>query len=215
MLKALIFNYDGVVVESDSYNRHGITNAAQRLGLPFDEQSYAQFFANKPLEIGASMYLTFIHKPELKDELIALKKMYDKEYAFDMDIVQSTLFFMDRTKQFYKFALIADAPRGNIEHAMQRVKRHYLFDVFVGEEDYERPKPAPDVYTAALSKLEIAPEEAMAFEDSPLGVQAATEAGVPCIAVTHTFTRDVLNEADMVVDTLAEVSDDLLEALAL
>jgi HAD superfamily hydrolase (TIGR01509 family) len=74
-------------------------------------------------------------------------------------------------------------------------------------DDVARPKPAPDVYFAVLECLGVAPEEAIAVEDSTFGVEAAKEAGCYCVAVPSSMTVDHdLSRADLVLPSLADVT---------
>ena len=72
-------------------------------------------------------------------------------------------------------------------------------------DDVGRPKPAPDVYLAVIECLGIAPDEAIAIEDSSSGVQAAKAAGLFCVAVPGSLTPDAdYSEADLVLGSLAD-----------
>jgi HAD superfamily hydrolase (TIGR01509 family) len=72
--------------------------------------------------------------------------------------------------------------------------------------DVERAKPAPDLYLAVLESLEVAPQEAIALEDSPNGVAAAKAAGVWCVAVPNKLTSGLdLSLADLQLSSLAEM----------
>src|SRR4029078_8771754 len=80
--------------------------------------------------------------------------------------------------------------------------------ICTADRDPSRAKPAPTLYLEALSALEVAASEAVAFEDSPNGVRAAKAAGIFCVAVPNEVTRDLgLDEAgaDIVLDSLADL----------
>jgi HAD superfamily hydrolase (TIGR01509 family) len=84
------------------------------------------------------------------------------------------------------------------------------------EGDREIAKPRPDLYLQALEALGVAADEAIAIEDSPNGVRAAKQAGILCVATPNEVTQELdLGEADLVVDSLAELPlDQLLERAA-
>lgn len=82
--------------------------------------------------------------------------------------------------------------------------------VITGSEPHAR-KPAPDMYLAAASRLGLEPSSCVVIEDALSGVQAAKAAGATCIAVTNSFDASRLAEADLIVDSLEDLS---LEALA-
>jgi HAD superfamily hydrolase (TIGR01509 family) len=76
-------------------------------------------------------------------------------------------------------------------------------DVLVTGDDAARPKPAPDLYRVALARTGVTACEALAFEDSPIGIRAARAAGVRCIAIPGSAgDRDELRAADAVLDSL-------------
>jgi beta-phosphoglucomutase-like phosphatase (HAD superfamily) len=78
-----------------------------------------------------------------------------------------------------------------------------FFDVLVCADDVERTKPAPDLYLSALLRLGVTASEAIAFEDSAHGVEAAKLAGLFCVAVPNAVTRHAdLARADLVLPSL-------------
>lgn len=85
------------------------------------------------------------------------------------------------------------------------------FDAVVTGDDIDRKKPHPQIYLRTAERLAIAPERCIVFEDAPAGVQAAKAAGMFCVAVTSTVDRDALEDADVVVASLAEVTLQSLE----
>lgn len=81
------------------------------------------------------------------------------------------------------------------------------FTVIVCKDGKRAGKPAPDAYLAALAALDVAPHDALAFEDSPVGVTAAKAAGIRCVAVPNEVTKGMaLDAADQRVPSLASVS---------
>ncbi len=86
------------------------------------------------------------------------------------------------------------------------------FDVVITGDDVTRKKPDPQIYRLAGERLGVAPERCVVVEDAPVGVQAAKAAGMRCVAVTSSAPREALVAADLVVDSLAEVTLDGLEA---
>ena len=86
------------------------------------------------------------------------------------------------------------------------------FDFIATADDVERTKPNPEVYLLVTSELGISPSECLAIEDSPPGVQAALAAGVGCIAVTNEFTRESIHAAHLldekwIVDDAGHLAD--------
>ena len=79
------------------------------------------------------------------------------------------------------------------------------FDAVITGDDVDRKKPDPQIYLRTAERLGLAPAVCVVFEDAPAGVTAAKRAGMTCVAVTTSVTRDELAGADLIVDSLAEV----------
>ena len=92
------------------------------------------------------------------------------------------------------------------------------FDVIVGADDVIRSKPAPETYERAVELLGAAgtvatPSTCVAIEDSVWGIEAAHAAGLPCVAVTHSYPAEALASADVVLNGLDELQPALLRRL--
>jgi beta-phosphoglucomutase-like phosphatase (HAD superfamily) len=108
-----------------------------------------------------------------------------------------------------RLAVASSATADWVDTQLRRVGVHDRFAV-LSTVDGRRPKPAPDVYLAALDALGVGPDEAVAFEDSPNGVAAARAAGLRCVAVPNEVTARLPFAADLVLPSftampLAEV----------
>ncbi len=86
------------------------------------------------------------------------------------------------------------------------------FDVVITGDEVTHKKPNPQIYRLTGQRLGLPPEHCVVFEDAPVGVEAAKAAGMWCVAVTSSTTRENLTPADLVVDSLAEVGLKRLEA---
>ena len=104
-------------------------------------------------------------------------------------------------------AIASSSPRDYVRAHLDRVGLGEGWDVIVCREDAPRAKPAPDLYRRAVELLHVAPEEALALEDSPNGVTAAKDAGLWVVAVPNALTAEGdLTRADCRVSTCAELS---------
>ncbi len=114
-----------------------------------------------------------------------------------------------------RLAVASGATADWVAGHLHRLGVHHLFAA-VSTVDGRRPKPAPDVYLAALEALGVGPDEAVAFEDSPHGVAAARAAGVRCVAVPNGVTAALaFAQADLVLPSFTAIAlPDLLATLA-
>jgi HAD superfamily hydrolase (TIGR01509 family) len=100
--------------------------------------------------------------------------------------------------------LASNSARILVDAALTTARLGDAFDAIVTAEDVERPKPAPDIYLLACSRLGVSPTDALALEDSAPGIAAAKAAGLTCIAVPQ-FTETDVSVADRVIDSLEEL----------
>jgi len=87
------------------------------------------------------------------------------------------------------------------------------FDVVITGDDVDKKKPDPQIYLRTAERLGLPPQRCVVFEDAPAGVEAAPRAGMWCVAVTSTVGASELAGADLIVDSLAEVSVEGLREL--
>ena len=85
--------------------------------------------------------------------------------------------------------------------------------VYVHGDEVKRKKPDPELFLTAAERMRLAPEACVVIEDAPGGIQAAKAAGMKCVAVTNSFPREQLGQADLIVDALTEVSLETIEEL--
>ena len=87
------------------------------------------------------------------------------------------------------------------------------FEAIITGREVTESKPSPQVFLLAAQRLGVEPANSIVFEDAVAGVKAAKSAGMHCVAITSTHSREKLAEADLIVDSLAEVSVKDLEKL--
>ena len=212
-MKALIFDLDGVIVDTEScdwmtwrdvFREHGAELPYEKwtdwLGVP-----YANCDCCATLEryLGRSVD----HEAVAKDA----KQRYRK-LAFEQPVMPGVAEYLDKAKALgLKTAVASSSTRDWLEGHLSRLGLLERFDVTRCFSEVERGKPAPDVYLAALDALGVSHREALALEDSPNGVRAAKAAGLFCVAAPNLATKTLdFGEADLCIDGLAETP---LEAL--
>lgn len=105
----------------------------------------------------------------------------------------------------YTLALASGSLRHDVETNLEKFGLKRFFKVIVTGSDVNRGKPEPDIYLKALEGLSLASTQCIAVEDTILGIQSVKNAGLKCIAVTHTMGREKLSEADFVIDNLRDI----------
>lgn len=118
--------------------------------------------------------------------------------------------FINRVKNHFILAIVSGALRPEIEFVLKQAKINTPFSLIVSAEDTKHGKPNPEGYLLALAKLkknapEIRFDTCLVLEDSLAGVEAAKRARMTCVAFTHSYKRDQLTQADIIVDSFEEL----------
>jgi beta-phosphoglucomutase-like phosphatase (HAD superfamily) len=110
--------------------------------------------------------------------------------------------------------VVSGSSRAEVSDAIDGLGIRASFQFLLGAEDYRRGKPDPEPYRSAMERLRVEPGRCIVLEDSQPGVQAACAAGAKVVGVSAgNFVGYDLSAADLVVDTLDEVTDGLCDQL--
>ena len=206
MPQAVIFDMDGVLV--DSYRAH--LESWQRLarlhGRSVTEEQFAATFGRTSRENILGFW------PDAGEDQIGVWD-HQKE-AFYRQILQESFPAMDGANELledlhragFRLAVGSSGPRENVEVVVRCLRAGKLFDAAVNGMDVDRGKPDPAIFLAAARKLGVAPADCAVVEDAPVGVQAARRAGMVAVALTGTAPAEKLREADLVVGSLRDLS---------
>lgn len=111
-----------------------------------------------------------------------------------------------------KIGLASSSSRMLVNGILDTLQLKNYFDCIISGDEVARKKPAPDVYNAVLKNMKIQPEEAIAIEDSNVGIKAAKMAGIRCLAYRNPSSGNQnLSEADSIIVNMAQIPDFILE----
>lgn len=213
-IKAIVFDLDGVVVDSEPIHYKTVDIVLQRKGIVIkDEDEEIRRYARGRRVSETWAYLK--ERFQLPDGVNDLRKEA-RETLWQLDdqirLMHGFEYFVKKIRPSYKTALVTSGRRPYIERLESRLSILHYFDCVVTGDDTEEGKPSPDPYLLACKKLQIEPKEAVAIEDAPNGIESAKKAGCTCIAVTFTFPQEELKSADYIARDFAEV-EKIIEGL--
>jgi beta-phosphoglucomutase len=212
--RAVIFDMDGVLV--DSYAAHLL--AWQRMaaahGLEITEAQFAAGFGKTGRENIATLWPGLV-RPEdvqaLDDEKEACyRQIIDGDFP---EMPGAGRLMRELHEAGWALAIGSSGPAANVEVVARRLSEGRLLGATVHGLEVPRGKPDPAIFLLAARKLHVAPPRCVVVEDAPAGIAAARAAGMPAVAVTGTVPRDKLTGADLIVDSLTELSAAVLGAL--
>lgn len=210
MTHALLFDMDGTLVHSDPIHAAVFIDLLAEYGIDMTAERYvAEFLGRRNDTIFAALL------PNEDAEALDIEKERRFRTRLDEipDLVPGARKLLERAKrEHWKTALVTNACRENAQAVIDRFDLADLFDTVALGGDCARPKPAPDVYLAAMDRLAVAPADCIAYEDSPTGLAAARAAGVTVIGLASSLTEAELR-AHGATATLRDFDDPALEPL--
>jgi beta-phosphoglucomutase len=216
-IKAIVFDFDGVLADSEPLHLRSYQEVLGPLGVTLTREDYYARYLGYDDE-GVFTNLAAAHGFELDagrlELLIADKgRVYDRIIASGDVLYPGAESCVARMSAAFPLGIASGALRHEIEAVLSGagMDRHFRFIVASG--DTAESKPAPDPYRRAAELHGHAPHECLAIEDSRWGIESARAAGLRCIAITHTYPADQLRMADRIVESLGEFTPALVQSL--
>ncbi|MDX2214710.1 MAG: HAD family phosphatase [Oculatellaceae cyanobacterium bins.114] len=193
MLKALLFDLDGTIADTDPIHFQTWKEVLQEYGVEIDRPFYQANFSgrlNPAIVKDVLPHLSADEGQEVSDRKEAAFRQRASQLLTPMPGLMEVLTWMDR--QALQRAVVTNAPVENAQFMMESLGLIDIFPLVVLGQELPKGKPDPMPYQVALERLGVVAEEAIAFEDSPSGVRSAVAAGIPTVAIASTHTPDEL-----------------------
>jgi HAD superfamily hydrolase (TIGR01509 family) len=215
MLRAVLFDLDGTLADTERQNAEAVARVLTRAGRPLSDEErefvighgwheiYHHLVVNGGVTLG---YEELMHAAGEERVRIVQQE--------GLDVLPGAVDTVRRLSGRYASTVVSGSSRAEIDAVLRALDVLSCFPWFVGAEDTARGKPFPDGYLLAATKLGVQADECLVIEDSTAGIRAARAAGMRVIGVrAGNFARQPQEEADRVVDTLLDVTDPLLASL--
>ena len=208
-MKAILFDFDGVVVKSMEIHYDGWRKVLQEYGIEMSpEELYV--LEGQGLEEVASELIRKFNLPSNERRKIIEKKEYFYNQNESAALYPNLIETMDWAKEReLKIALVTGIHFEHVDEVLRNFGIETYFDVLVTSNDVYQTKPSPEPFLRAANLLEIDPTDCVVIENSPLGIRSAKSAEMQCIAITTTLPPMFLKEADVVADNFIEVLESL------
>ena len=213
-IMAALWDMDGVLVESASFHYVAWQRVWAEMGITLTEADFRKNFGQRNDTIIRDMLGENV-KLELINQIGPKKEVYYREaVSGNVEPLPGSIELLKALGESgFRCALASAAPRANVELILSELGAFPLFDALVTYEDVTRGKPDPQVYLLAGQRVHAPPERCLVLEDAVAGVQGAKAAGMACLAVTSNHPRQALAQADLIVDSLTEVSPETIRKL--
>ncbi|MFA5792722.1 MAG: HAD family phosphatase [Candidatus Gracilibacteria bacterium] len=217
MPTAIIFDMDGVIIDSEPIHIESEKLAMQKFGVEISDDELATYTG----KTAKFMFEDLIKRYKLG---ITPKELADQKREFFMpaltskgEAVPGVIDLIHSLKADGKLLAVGSSSRrGLIDFVLTKLDLTSYFDVIVSADDVTRSKPDPEIFTKAFLKLkEIDPtlnlEDCVVIEDSSAGITASNSAGIKCIGFQNQNSNQDLSQATIIIDSMTKVLPSLKE----
>jgi len=225
LLRAIIFDFDGILVDSEPLIFKLTQQMAAQEGWTVSEREYYQdYLALDDRGVVEHLYLSHGRPVDSRrrEELIAWKfRAYQEIIRNGLPPMPGAVEFVEKVAVLFPLAIASGSLRVEIEHLLGKLGLREKFAVLATADDCARSKPDPEVFLKAVARLQrlevfrdepLSAAECLAIEDAPLGVVAAHAAGMKCLALAHSRPLAELRPAEWVHREFPDVDFDRILA---
>jgi beta-phosphoglucomutase len=213
-IQAVIWDLDGVILDSANEHRLAWKRLAEEEGVIFTDEDFWATFGKRNNDIIPHYWQ--VSSAEHLQELAERKETYFR------DFIRQSAAFLPGAEELMRAlhdagfaqALASSTPIANITLISELLGLRRYLTALISGETVARGKPAPDIFLRAAEELHVSPTTCVVIEDAVAGVQAAHAAGMRCIAVAGERDLPGLRAADLMVRDLTEVAVEQVRALA-
>ncbi|MDI6735338.1 MAG: HAD family phosphatase [bacterium] len=217
MIKAVIFDMDGLMVDTEPLYSKAMSQVAEKRGKCFTLDIKQKVMGRLAIESLTIFKETLGLTESARELLEEREEIYGhllSEGVTPMPGLFKLLDLLDKME--IRKAVASSSKKCWIELIMDKLRVCNQFEIIISGQDVKHGKPNPDIYLLAATKLNLNPGECLVLEDAISGVQAAKAAKMKCIAVPNQFTQGLdFPEADLIVNSLEEIDEELLNKLSL
>jgi len=217
MRKAVIFDMDGVVVNTEPIGYSANQKMYKALGITVPDEIYSTFIGNSDKNIIQKLkglyQIEKTHEELLEEKYRFYFEAFDN--ASDLELLPGVKdLIIELHAKGIKLLLASSASKRKIEAVFTRFGLHPYFDAKISGEDFEFFKPNPDIFLEAVKQSGFSKDECIIIEDSTNGIKAAKAAGVYCIGYKsgHSMGQDT-SLADMVISDFKELDFEKIKTL--
>ncbi|MGO9275441.1 MAG: HAD family hydrolase [Terriglobia bacterium] len=206
---ALIFDMDGVMVDSNPFHLRKWEKLLNEHGIPFDlEELPKQIVGHRNGELLRTFFgpaLTAAERHALIEELEEKFRVAFKPHAEPLPGLRELI--VQASEAGIAMAVASSAMRKNVEFVVDALGLRPYFRFLLNGDEVTHAKPDPEIYLKAAGKLGFDPGQCVAFEDSFVGIEAVKNAGMKCVAIGSSFPLEDLRQtrADRVVASFLEL----------
>ncbi len=217
MLRAVIFDMDGVIVDSEPLHVRAEKQTLKSMGIEATDEELRAFIGRT----AKILFEDFIRRYELRISYEEIRQVHRQNllrlFRDSVELIPGILPLFDSLKSSgILMAVASSSSEDLIQSVLDRFSLGTYFSVVVSGEKVEKPKPHPDIFLETQKQLGFLADECVVVEDSTAGVEAAHAAGIPCVGFTspNSHLQD-LSKASLIVHSMSMLNVKTLSTLVI
>ncbi len=206
MIKAVLFDSDGVLVDSERIFFDATRKAFAQAGAAIDGRIWARWYLSEGRHSAEIARELGISESRIEEVIRQRNADFHDRISRGVPVMPGVPDVLERLRDQYRLAVVTGADREHFDLVHRTTGLVGYFETVVTRDDCREVKPAPEAYLTVLDRLALQPEECLAVEDSPRGAVAAVSAGIMCTVFRTALTNVFLCPPQCtVIDDLSEV----------
>jgi len=211
---AIIFDMDGVIVDSNPYHKIALKQFCEKHGYHLsDEELKSRIFGRTNKDWLMSLFDGIVTSSQIKEFEDEKESLFRAIITPHIKPVKGLISFLEMLElRGIPRAVATSAPPANVRFTLEKTETQKYFQVVVDGDMVENSKPHPEIYLKTIAAIHFPPERCIVIEDSLSGITAGRQAGCKVIGITTTHTREELDDTDLIIDHFNDLTiDDLIK----
>lgn len=209
MIKTVIFDMDGVIVDTEPVHKYAYFKHFDELGIEVSEAMYASFTGNSTRNVFQRIKDTFNLEHDVEDLILRKRHLFNEAFDTkpDLELIEGVhKLIKNLHENGMQLILASSASKSTIQRVFNRFDLHQYFTHTVSGEDFPKSKPHPAIFLHAASLSQAPKEHCIVIEDSTNGIQASKAAEIFCIGYhSENSKHQDLSLADYIIHHFDEI----------
>ena len=216
MFKAMIFDMDGVIIDSEPFHEEVNLNIFKELGINAGSEECRKYIGSSHTEMWSTIKKNFL-LPHSVEDLVNMQVTGNLDYLKhnDFDPIPGIMTLLEELKiNNILTGVASSAAMESIEIVAEKLDIKKFFDVLVSGEHMEKSKPDPQIFLHTAKILKVEPENCLVIEDAQKGVMASKRAGMKCVGFKNPNSGNQdLSLADLIIEKIEELNVELIKEM--